>query len=71
MGGTTVRVVINGTDRDVADSASLADVLADYGVPERGAAVAVDGSVVPRNDWAGTELADGTSVEVLTAVQGG
>ncbi|GAB2735477.1 sulfur carrier protein ThiS [Salinifilum aidingensis] len=66
-----MRVVINGTGRDVAEAASLDDVLADYGVPERGVAVAVDGSVVPRADWARTRLADGASVEVLTAVQGG
>jgi sulfur carrier protein len=34
-------------------------------------AVAVDGEVVPKARWAGTVLADGARVEVLTAVQGG
>lgn len=37
----------------------------------RGIAVAVDREVVPRSEWASRTLADGASVEVLTAVQGG
>nr|WP_018347801.1 sulfur carrier protein ThiS [Longispora albida] len=37
----------------------------------RGTAVAVNGTVVPRSEWPVTELRDGDSVELLTAVQGG
>ncbi|GAA4611972.1 sulfur carrier protein ThiS [Saccharopolyspora hordei] len=64
-------VVINGESRQVADDADLAAVLAEFGVPERGVAVAVDGAVVPRASWPGTELRPGAAIEVLTAVQGG
>ena len=40
-------------------------------LPQKGVAVAVDGEVVPKAQWAGTALVDGARVEVLTAVQGG
>jgi sulfur carrier protein len=40
-------------------------------VPPSGVAVAVDGDVVRRAEWAHTTLRDGAVVEVLTAVQGG
>ncbi|MCX2734387.1 sulfur carrier protein ThiS [Saccharopolyspora sp. NFXS83] len=66
-----MRVVINGSARPVDEDATLAAVLTEFGVPERGVAVAVDGTVVPRASWAATELHDGAAVEVLTAVQGG
>ncbi|NYV78475.1 sulfur carrier protein ThiS, partial [Streptomyces sp. UH6] len=36
-----------------------------------GVAAAVNETVVPRDRWAGTVLADGDRVEILTAVQGG
>ena len=40
------------------------------GFPEKGIAVAVDWSVLPRSEWE-TALTDGARVEVVTAVQGG
>ncbi|MER7081505.1 sulfur carrier protein [Saccharopolyspora antimicrobica] len=66
-----MHVVINGQSKQVADGAGLAAVLAEFGVPERGVAVAVDGAVVPRSSWPGTDLRPGAAIEVLTAVQGG
>lgn len=36
-----------------------------------GVAVALDEVVVPRSRWAGTALADGQQLEIVTAVQGG
>lgn len=66
-----MRVVINGTTREVADEANLDDVLRDYGVPERGVAVAMNGSVVPRAKWNETWPTPDASIDVLTAVQGG
>jgi sulfur carrier protein len=64
-------VVVNGTERELADDATVADVLAVLGAPDRGVAVALDGEVVPRASWSDTVLPEGGAVEVLTAVQGG
>jgi sulfur carrier protein len=66
-----MNVLVNGVVTPVLPDATLADVLAAHGVPERGVAVAVSGEVVPRASWASTPLREGAVVEVLTAVQGG
>lgn len=71
MRGVPVQVTINGTTRQVADDSTLAAVLAEVGVPDRGVAAAVDGVVVPRDAWPSTGLRPDALVEVLTAVQGG
>ncbi len=64
-------VWINGERREVAPDARVLDALGALGLPQKGVAVAVDGEVVPKAQWAGTTLVDGARVEVLTAVQGG
>jgi sulfur carrier protein len=66
-----VDVWINGKRRELDDGATVPDALGALGLPGAGVAVAVDGEVVPKARWAGTVLADGVRVEVLTAVQGG
>jgi sulfur carrier protein len=64
-------IIVNGEPSDVAPGATLIELLAQLGAPDRGVAVAVDAEVVPRGEWEATALADGARVEVLTAVQGG
>lgn len=66
-----MQITINGTSRQAPEGADLGAVLADYGVAEKGVAVAVDGDVVPRADWTATPVRPGAVIEVLTAVQGG
>jgi sulfur carrier protein len=64
-----MKLTVNGEPREVDDVTTLARLLVDQ--PSRGVAVAVDGEVVPRAGWAAFRLAEGQSVEILTAVQGG
>ena len=68
-----MKVLLNGEPRALPDSAVLGDAVAASGAePQgRGVAVAVDGEVVPRGEWATTEVRDGQELEVLRAVQGG
>ena len=66
-----MQVWINGTAHELGDGAVRARRARRARVPGSGVAVAVDGEVVPRAEWAATALADGARVEVLTAVQGG
>jgi thiazole synthase len=67
-----VRVELNGERRELRDGATVADAVHEAGGdPEaRGFAVAVAGEVVPRGEW-GRPLAEGETVEVLAAIQGG
>jgi sulfur carrier protein len=64
-------VIVNGQQHELADGAMLTDVVARLTASVRGVAVALNGSVVPRREWASTTLADTDQIEVLTAVQGG
>jgi sulfur carrier protein len=66
-------VTLNGEERTLPEGASVSDAILASGASEslRGVAVALDGEVVPRALWDGTELSDGGRVEVLRAVQGG
>lgn len=62
-------ITVNGEPRQIAEGSTVAEVVAD--LPQRGTAVAVNGQVVRRAEHAGTPLADGDVVEIVTAVQGG
>jgi len=66
-------VYLNGELCELPAAATLEQAVREAGAPEggRGVAVALDGEVVPRGDWAATPLREGQHVEVLQAVQGG
>jgi sulfur carrier protein len=68
-----VRVVLNGGEAVLDDGATVAVAVASLELPAsgRGVAVAVDAEVVPRGEWARTELHEGARVEILRAIQGG
>jgi sulfur carrier protein len=66
-----MKVIVNGTPRDLATGVSVADVVATLSRSDTGVAVAVNDEVVTRASWPEVMLADGDRVEILTAVQGG
>jgi sulfur carrier protein len=65
------QVTVNGDTRELPQDTTLADLVAQLTASPRGIAAAVDGEVVPRRAWPDTPLADGSVVEIVTAVQGG
>ena len=68
-----MKLSINGQERDLPPIGTLAELLRaidlDPEVP--GIAVARNGQVIPRRDYAGTSVAEGDRIEVVRAVQGG
>jgi sulfur carrier protein len=68
-----MNVTVNGEPRELPAGATVATVveLLDVAPGARGVAVALDGEVVTRSRWPGTELRDGALVEVVAAIQGG
>lgn len=68
-----VELTVNGTARSTAPDTTVEELMEQLGIDTdaRGVAVAVNGVVVPKSAWADTRLADGDSVEVIHAVQGG
>jgi sulfur carrier protein len=66
------RIRINGQDEPLTVatlSALLEEKAVDVG--QRGIAVALNGSVVPRAEWAATKLNSGDTIEIVRARQGG
>ena len=66
-----MRLTVNGRGLDADRELSVEALVATLTEVRRGVAVAVNGTVVPRSTWANVPLADGDTVEVLTATQGG
>ena len=66
-------IELNGERRELPAGATVADAVAAAGVSQegRGVACALNGDVVTRADWRATSLAEGDSVEIVQAVQGG
>ena len=70
--GSPVTVTVNDKPHTVADTTTLAQLLAGLGLSSgQGVAVAVNHAVVPRSDWPTRLLTDGDQVLVIQATQGG
>jgi sulfur carrier protein len=66
-----MQVQVNGDWREFPDGSTVAALLSTLGTPERGVAVALDGEVVRRGQWSEVVVEKGSSLDILTAVQGG
>lgn len=73
MDARSGRIVIrlNGAEREIDASTTVAALLSAFGLPERGVAVEVSGEVVPRGHWAAHVLREGDRVELVHMVGGG
>lgn len=72
-GTGTLTVMLNGISTELPHGAQVSDVVsyALKGGSSNGVAVAVNGAVVPRSSWNATTVADGSTIELVTATQGG
>jgi sulfur carrier protein len=70
MSSIPVGVTVNGEDHVFDSPLTMRDLLGRLDLPEKGIAVAVDGAVFPRGRW-DEQVVRGSTIEVLTAVQGG
>jgi len=66
-----VRVTANGDPVELAEGATVADLLAALGLGGRWVLVERNGEAVRRADLATTRLADGDRLELVRAVAGG
>jgi sulfur carrier protein len=66
-----VELTVNGAPAELADDATVADLVADRAPGHDRVAVARNGDVVPRSSWTATRLAPGDAVEVLAPTAGG
>ncbi len=66
-----MQLTVNGVVAELADGATVADLVAERTAGHDRVAVARNGDVVPRSSWAQTPLAAGDAVEVLAPTAGG
>ena len=66
-----MNIQLNGTVRALSPGTTVAQLIADLGLPRDGIAVAVERKVVPRGEHGAHVLEEGAEVEVIRAVGGG
>ena len=68
-----MNITINGDLHHIGDGTTIADLVTVVTgeVDPKGIAVAVDRCVVPRSEWATTDVRSGSVLEVVTAAAGG
>jgi sulfur carrier protein len=66
-----VKVRVNGQEREMANGATVAQLLAALDVRAEAVAVAVDRQIVPRSRHHEEVLTEGQQVEIVRAVGGG
>lgn len=67
----TLRLTVNGADRELPQGSSVGDLLVLLGVPVLGVAVERNRVVVRRADHAACRLATGDQIEIVQFVGGG
>ena len=66
-----IEVTINGRVVTLGPETSLLDYLAAIGVQARAVAVELNGRILERSEYAGTQLRAGDQVEIVRMVGGG
>ena len=66
-----IRVTINGEDHEFRDATPLLQYVSSLGVSVKMIAIAYNGEVLRRDEWAEVTLSEGDNLEVVRAVGGG
>lgn len=66
-----ITVNVNNTVHTFGPSSSLANLLAQLNISQKGIAVAVNNQIIPKTEWIRHELAGGENVLIIKATQGG
>ncbi len=66
-----ITISVNGTARQLQDSASVADLIEEMGLAGKRIALERNGEIVLRSTFAAQHLADGDRLEIVIAVGGG
>jgi sulfur carrier protein len=69
--GIDVEFTLNGKPRALEAPTDITRLLAELNVKPEQVAVAVNGEVVRRTEWASTEVREGDVIELVRAVGGG
>ena len=66
-----MRLTVNGTEKTIANSANLIQLLQELDIDGQHIAVALNLQVIPRSSYEITSIKEGDQVEIVHAVGGG
>ncbi|MCC8112915.1 MAG: sulfur carrier protein ThiS [Bacteroidales bacterium] len=66
-----MEIIVNDEKREVADGMTLAQLMQELNVPERGTAVALNDKIAKRADWETIVLNPNDNVLIISAAYGG
>lgn len=66
-----MKIEINGDPKDLQNPTSLEQLIQELLTDTKGMAVAINNQVIPKTEWAQTDLKDHDKVLLITATQGG
>lgn len=66
-----INLIVNGKEIQLDDPTNLVKYLESLEVNPSSIAVAIDGTVLRREEWGSVTLSDGAHVEIVRAVGGG
>lgn len=66
-----MRIILNGGEHELEREGTVAELLEQLETPTAGTAVAVNSTIVPREDYAATVVREGDRVEIIRAIGGG
>ena len=66
-----IGIILNGELTSIESGTSVEELIGAILTSQRGVAVAIGRTVVPRSAWSTTSFEDGAVVEIVTAVAGG
>lgn len=67
-----MNLIVNGQPASFSfESGTVLDLLRAYSLEQKMVVVEVDGSIVPKPDWAATQLVNGQRIELVHFVGGG
>jgi len=69
--GQTVAIVVNGEAREAASGATVVQLLESLGLHAGRVAIERNLQILPRAEWAGTQVSDGDRYEIVQFVGGG
>lgn len=68
-----MNIKVNGEDKSINSAISLNDFVLSHlnGKEPKGIAVALNETIIPKQEWGSTEINENDSIEIVHAVQGG
>ena len=67
----SVKILINGEEKDLPGSISVSDLLDRFELPSQRVAIELNKNVIRKRDWSETAVNDGDCIEVVHFVGGG